>query len=320
MKASDFVRRAMTACAAYAVLAGCSLRQNELPSGAVSSAARERAASGDAFWIAPDAHHKDLLYVSDLGTNKVNVYSYPGGKPEGTLSGFQRPQAMCVDKEGDVFIPDLQAFKIYEYRHGGKKPQAVLRDPGEDPGDCAFDSKTGNLAVANVSTPYTGDGDIVVYTNARGKPRRYRDPHIVFYQFCAYDEQGNLYVDGMNGGKFQFAELRAGSSSFTDVTLDETFRFPGAVLWDGHNVAISDYESNVIYRFNINGEHGNEIGKTRLNGSNFAIGLWIQGSTVIGPNDDGTSVMYWTYPTGGRHTKKIDGLQAPWGAVVSPAK
>jgi hypothetical protein len=315
MKNSDFVRRTMTICAACAVLAGCAL-----PGGLSSQPPAATSAAPDASWLAPDASGNDLLYVSDVGTKKVYMYSYPAGKLVGKLSGFARPQAMCTDASGDVFIPDLDAFKIYEYQHGAKKAESVLRDPGEDPDDCAVDPTTGNLAVANLSTPYTGPGDIVIYTNARGTPKKLKDPQMTFYLFCGYDDQGNLYVDGMSGGSFEFAELPAGSSTFTNITLDKTFRYPGAVQWDGKDVAVGDYESNVIYRFKISGQTGTKVGTTRLSGSNFAIGFWIAGSTVIGPNDDSGNVMFWNYPAGGAHTKNIKGLKNPWGAVVSLMK
>ncbi len=305
----------MALCAGLAVPAGCAVPDSvpQQPSGASSAAA-----SRDASWIAPGARLHNLLYVSDVGTRKVNIYSYPDGKLVGALSGFQRPQAMCVDKAGDVFVPDLDAFEIYEYPHGGKKPTAVVKDPGEDPDDCAVDRRTGALAVANLSTPYSGPGDIVVY--ARGKRKVFRDPNIRYYLFCGYDDRGNLYLDGMSSGNFKFAELPKGSTNFVAIKLDQKFRFGGAVQWDGHDVAVGDYESNAIYQFEIDGHTGTKVGETRLDGSDYAIGFWIEGSTVIGPNDDSTSVMYWNYPSGGAYTKQISGLHTPWGAVVSVAK
>jgi hypothetical protein len=323
MKNSDFGRRIISMCAGLAIVAGCALRQGQspIPSAENPAAPVPGAASGpEGSWVAPEAAGQDLLYVSDVGTGKVNMYTYPRGKLVGTLTGFQRPQAMCVDKEGNVFIPDLSAFKIYKYRHGAKKPMAVLHDPGEDPDDCAVDPTTGNLAVANLSTPYTGQGNILLYAGARGKPKRLRDQHIIFYLFCGYDDNGNLYLDGMNAGAFEFAEIPQGTTNFVDVSLDKTFRYGGAVQWDGKDVAVGDYESDAIYRFAIDGQKGTEVGKTHLRGSNFAIGFWIQGSKVIGPNDDSTNVMFWDYPHGGPSTKSISGLHSPWGAVVSLAK
>jgi hypothetical protein len=60
--------------------------------------------------------------------------------------------------------------------------------------------------------------------------------------------------------------------------------------------------------------------QTQLVGASFPIGFWIQGSTVIAPNDDGANVMHWKYPAGGSDTKRIDGLHSPLDATVSLTK
>jgi DNA-binding beta-propeller fold protein YncE len=269
--------------------------------------------------MAPDAQGQDLLYVSDVGTRDVKVYSYPGGQLKGTLTGFTEPWGVCADTAGDVFVTDLKGFRIFEFRHGAKKPAAILRDPGQEPGGCAVDPATGNLAVANVSTPYTGPGDLLVFLHARGKPKKYHDTTIHYYQFCGYDGNGNLFVDGVKLGKFQLAELLKGHSSLIDIALDKTYSFAGGVQWDGTSLAIGDYEQNVIDRYQIFGSSGKRIGETKLKGAKFPIGIWIQGSTVIAANDDGGNVMYWNYPGGGPHRKTIGGLHYPLSAAVSIA-
>lgn len=270
--------------------------------------------------MAPDAKTIGLLYVSDVGTDDVYVYSYPKGKLKGTLTGFNRPSGLCVDKAGDVFIPELFAFQIREYRHGAAKPMATLKDPGEEPGDCSVDPRTGNLAVTNVSSAYSDPGNVLVYAHAKGKPRTYKDRQISYYQFCGYDDSGNLYVDGDQAGEFAFAELASGSKSFTNISLDESISYGGAVQWDGNDVAVGDYESNVIYEFSISGNTGTEVQETDLNGSSFPIGFWIQGSTVVGPNDDSANLMFWNYPAGGSPMKTIGNLSYPWGSTVSLAR
>jgi NHL repeat len=305
---------------ASALLAGCGPPAlSAAPSWQPQNNARAALADRAQSWMAPDAAEIDLLYVSDVGSNAVYAYSYPGGALKGTLKGFARPSGLCVDKAGDVFVTDLTAFRIFEYRHGGANPIAKLKDPGYEPGDCSVDPTTGNLAVTNVSKPYTGAGNLLIYPKAKGPPKRYRDPAIVYYQFCSYDDNGDLFLDGMNAGKFEFAKLPAGASSFTDITLNESFSYAGAVQWNGGAVAVGDYEQNVIYRFSISGRDGTEIGVTHLKGADFPIGFWLQGSRVIAPNDDGANVMFWNYPAGGSHTKLIRGLHYPWGATVSLA-
>jgi hypothetical protein len=269
--------------------------------------------------MAPDAKKDNLLYISDLGTADVYVYSYPGGALEGTLTGFNRPWGLCANKAGNIFVTDQSGSQIREYAHGGTKPLATLKDPGEDPGGCSVDPTTEDLAVANISTPGSDPGDVAIYKKARGARRAYKDPGISYYEYCGYDNQGNLYVDGMKESDFAFAELPKGKTSFVNIGLNENIRFGGSVQWDGKYVAVRDYEANVIYQFSISGSGGTETGSTPLDGSSYAVQFWVQGSNVVAPNADSANVMFWKYPAGGSPTKTINGLTTPWGVTISMA-
>ena len=68
-----------------------------------------------------------LLYVSDIGAEDVDVFSYPGGKQVGKLTGFSEPAGLCTDRKGDVFVVDSGSDRILEYAHGGTSPIATLR-------------------------------------------------------------------------------------------------------------------------------------------------------------------------------------------------
>ena len=270
-------------------------------------------------WMAPQAERDSLLYISDLGTNAVYVYSYPKGALLGTLTGFDAPFGECVDNKGDVFIANYEASNILEYAHGGTSPIATLSDPGYLPIGCAVDPTTGNLAVTNYMS--TGDtlGTVAIYKGAKGKPKAYyTDPVIVQMAFCGYDKAGNLFVDGStSGGAFAFAELPKGSASFRKISLNQHIQYPDGVQWDGTHIAVEDGSVGVIYRFAISGMKGTEVGSTPLVGSSDVIDFWIDGSKVIGPNNEGGSVTFWSYPAGGLGTKTIGGLVEPAGATVS---
>ncbi len=101
----------------------------------------------------PEAKGDHLLYVSGPGTGKAYVYSYPGAKLVGTLTGFVASLGVCTDKAGDVWIADdtgggLRPGTMIEYAHGGTTPIATLND-GDPPLNCSVDATTGNLAVAS---------------------------------------------------------------------------------------------------------------------------------------------------------------------------
>jgi len=78
--------------------------------------------------VTPRAAAKTLLYVSDLGTNLVNVYTYPNGSLITKLSGFGSVAGLCSSKTGYVFVVD----------------------------GCAVDPATGNPAVTNLSSYLAG--------------------------------------------------------------------------------------------------------------------------------------------------------------------
>ena len=51
------------------------------------------------------AKTKDLLYVSNLNSGTVNVYSYPDDKQVGTIKGdYDGPDGICVDKKQDIWV------------------------------------------------------------------------------------------------------------------------------------------------------------------------------------------------------------------------
>jgi hypothetical protein len=262
----------------------------------------------------------DLLYVSDTETSDVYVYSYPDGKRKQRLTGFTDPGGECADSAGDVFVTNTGGSDVLEYAHGASKAKATLSDPGYFPIGCAVDPVSGNLAVTNFSkTSSSGGGDVVVYAHAKGSiAGRYRDDKIPGMLLCAYDDHGDLFVDGdASGSSFAFAELPQGKSTFTNVTLDQSIEMPGGVQWDGKYVVVGDQAANEIYRFSVSGTKGKEAGSTALTGGSAIFGFWIDGSKVIGPNSGSGSVGIWNYPAGGSPTKTITGLYVPLGATVS---
>jgi DNA-binding beta-propeller fold protein YncE len=325
MRISDFSRCVLGFCAAVAMLAGCGGSQTQIgaPGTIPQSGPAARHPDRGPSWMAPDAKGKDLLYVSDQGTNDVYVYSYPKGKLTGTLTGFNVPDGECVDQTGDVFITNYSASNIVEYAHGGTSPIATLSDKGYHPSGCSVDPTTGNLAVTNFETTHSLRGDVAIYQGAKGSPKlHYTDPRIYSMYFCGYDNAGNLFVDGTTAGSaFAFAELPSGGRSFRNITLKQTISGgPGGVQWDGSHVAVLVQGTNVIYQFTINGKKGTEVGSTSLGGASYVIQFWKEGSDVIGPDFGNADVGIWKYPAGGAATKIITGLDQPEGATVSQAQ
>jgi len=280
-----------------------------------------------ASWMKTDAKKNALLYVSDLGTNDVYVYSYPQRKLEGTLSGFSAVHSGCVDAHGNVFITNSHDSEIEEFAHGGATPIATLDDGKYDPLGCSVDPKTGNLAVANVSpVQSSGSGNIAIYEQAQGAATYYADPNVYLYYNCAYDGKGTLYVTGGDfHGNFKFAKLARGSRKYTDLTLNQQINVPGGVQWDGKDVAVEDqgagYKGSTVYRVKVSGSSATVVSTIALSGSTDVHQFWVYQHKLIGANvGTAPSVMFWKYPAGGTAVKIITGLREPDGVTVSPAE
>ncbi len=263
------------------------------------------------------ARAQNLLYVSDIGTNAVDILSYPAGKLIGSLHDFGAVAGLCSDKAGDVFVVD-EAGPVQMFAHGGSSPIRKLTTTGA-PYGCAVDPTTGNLALTNLSS--YGYGAIAVYAKAKGTPKEYYDKSVIDSTFfCGYDDSGNLFASAWDrSGDPILVTLRkkAGSLGFFKIYEDDPD--PSGVQWDGKYVALGAKGEGKIYR--INGSTGATEGTIALkNGTNIEQ-FWIQGTTLIGPNwsVNGT-VPYWRYPAGGTPTKTLSTFTEPFGATVSLAK
>lgn len=284
-------------------------------------------------WMLPEAKSETLLYVSDLYNNRVDVYSYPGLKAVGELTtDMLSPDGLCTDAKGDLFVVNNTPNDddIVEFAHGGTTPIQTMVDPAQVGVACSVDPVTGNLAVTNIENISYGAGSVSIYPKATGNPMIYSVPDMGSVYFCAYDDKGNLFLDGFSGGpsdgSFEFAELPKGKSKFRPIVLkNTTIHFPGDIAWDGKYVDVADQEedesgsppilTSAIYR--TTGSAGKVVSQDILAGSDDLVEYFTDGSEVIGANFHGTTVGFWQYPKGGKETKTITGFSGPIGIALS---
>jgi DNA-binding beta-propeller fold protein YncE len=328
-----------------ALLAGCGGSQLPIggaPVGLPQSRAIATHIDRGGSWVLPAAKSEDLLYVSDVGSKIVDIYSYPGGVKVGQLTGFAGPGGLCVDRAGDVFVTNGALSgdaNVIEFAHGGKTPIRTLNDPGMQPSGCAASPITGDLAVTNScrvsESGCDGHGNILLYPNASGSPKRYVDRSVTAFYFCGYDNRGTLYADGSGrrNGLFDLVRLPKGGRAFVDIQIDwdssgSGIANPGAVQWDGKLLAIGDewveFLKPLVYR--IDPANGHVAAVLRLHQSNQVRQFTIHGDVLIAPNEKVKGghmhgqIIFYDYPNIGKPRKIITGLDIPAGAVVSPAK
>lgn len=293
------------------VLAGCGSAQIGGPVGGVNAAGRSQTSAD-----------KSLLYITDVGTNKVYVYSYPRGTLLQTLTGFNSPVRDCSDASGNVYITNTESEEILEFAHAGEQPIATFGDPGYLPWDCSVDPTTGALAATAYGTGRFNTGSVAIFTGSAGKPKIYHAHGVQAYLFCAYDTQGNLFVDGLNDQYgFVLIELRKGAAKFKRIAIDQHFGAWGGLQWDGQYLAIGD-GSSAIYDFAIEGKKAKRRHIVQLKDAIDVAQFWIDGTTLVatdGPNGGKHDAGFWAYPKGGKPRKLIGkgSFENPSGATVS---
>jgi hypothetical protein len=303
---SRFCRYALIACAVSSPLGGCasvSAPIAAMPSSDARQAAIRAAASGN------------LLYVSDLGANAVDIYTYPTGKLVGNLHDFGSVAGLCSNKSGDVFVVD-EAGPVQVFAHGGTTPIRKLATTGA-PYGCAVDPVSGSLALTNLSSYLYGT--IAVYPKAKGKPRSYFNKTVDSTYFCAYDDKGNLFIDGRSqSDEFIVVELPKGKQDLGVLHPVKNVSSPGGVQWDGKDVAFADDGAGIVYRMT---ESGGIAQTVTLHDGTDVEGFWLYGSTLVGPNaQSGGTVDFWHYPAGGSPTKTMSGFSYPIAVTFSLAK
>jgi hypothetical protein len=317
MTIARFRRSALAFYGALAV-AGCGGAPMFPSTSAASSPLTERASHA---WMAPRAKSGDLLYLSDVSTNDVDVFSYPRARMVGKLTGFGAPRSECADRKGNVWIADEQGYDVIEYPHGSTKPIVALSTPGA-PHGCSVDPKTGDLAVTG------GVGGVILAVYHRTKhnkwldPKEYTDSSIRRVAFCGFDAQGNLFIDGLDkgkGGTFRMAELPRHATSLMDLSVNQSIAGAGQVQWDGSALAVGDtgVTPSVIYRFAVSGSTATLIGSTTLDDTKSVRQFWVDAASVIGPDFDADAGI-WKYPSGGSPVKRIGSVHG-YGATVSLA-
>lgn len=311
------MKRTLAACAAIAILNGC----GSLSSPLLSTPAVPQSGAADS----PQA--ENLLYVTVAGFSEVYYYSYLPAplKLLGKLSGLSSPESLCVDKTGNVFVAE-DGF-IAKYAHGGTKPIATLKIPGDTAFTCSVDPATGDLAV--VAYPKSGSGFVLIFPKGQGTPKRYADARLQYPNYVGYDDKSDLFVDGdyyYYGSPSccsvsAFALLPAKRTPFRKLTLNVGIDTPSTIAWEGQDLAIEDASAGVIYKFSISANKGTEVGSTRLKGIPSSIypvqAVCIAGHDVVGADSAYAEVGVWPYPKGGRPLRTITGLYHPIAVAVS---
>ena len=282
--------------------------------------------------LTPRLTGKDLVYGSGADGNDIYVFSYPGGTlvdtiaaPKGTIA----LQGLCSDASGNVFVTNLASPKnglgqghVYEYAHGGTKIRKTITFNNAIPFGCSVDPASGTLAVSTVGLDNRGGG-LETFTT-QGNEKSYFSYDIENFYYCAYDGQGNLFVNGQGSGTQMYLdELPKGKYGLEDIALDKYVSVSGMgqLQWDGSYVTLEDLTASAIYRLSFSGSSGKVAGTTHISGWNGAALSTVDGSSVLVPAGvSGAAIGFWKYPAGGNAFKAVSSPSGLFALTISVAK
>jgi hypothetical protein len=278
----------------------------------------------------------DWVFVSDPSTSEVYIYALPKLKLVEIVTGFTQPQGECSDNKGDVWVTDGSGASIYKLLHSGKIV-GKLSDTYGVPEGCAWDPKTGNLAVMNLLGTSSQPGAVLVYHHATGVPNLYSNPKQYNYDFGGYDNSGNLFFDGRTvQNKFILSELSVNAHQAKTITVSGGKIYtPGMVQWEASTSQLTIGDQNCknatvscIYQLMVAKNAGTIKGQINLENASggqacdvIQAVLWKK--SIIGSDFDlcgsaASTTYVWPYPGGGQPIAQNHRNDSePFGTAVS---
>ena len=211
------------------------------------------------------------IIVSDATDDAVDIFN-AAGKQTAQLTGFSQPQGLALDIAGDLYVADTGNSRIQVYAAGFKGTPTTINDPGQSPVSVTIDSK-GNLGVANILTTGSGPGSVSFFNKGGTLLTTLSNANFAKVLFDAFDDKGNLYIDGTNAsGAFVAGEVVGGVSgnAITILATGNSVGFPGGIaISSRHKIAVDDQENLTIFTYNapVNGSLGMPIATTPLTGA-----------------------------------------------------
>ncbi len=281
-------------------------------------------------------------FFSDYVDNAVYVYSVTGRRDThiATLTGFTNPAGLATDTSGSLYVANEGAANILVYAPPYTGTPTTLNDPGQLPIDVAVDSH-GNVAACNLYSTSYGPASVSFYAAGSTNPTStISTAAIAEIYFCAFDANGNLYLDGYEfvlgaGGGFGFYRVVAGEiaggingTAITALKTGNTINYPGGVqVTTGGQIAIMDQGPGpAIYTYNPpeSGSLGSPVATTSLGGSFDPVTFVFDKTAkrVFTADAESDSWNEYAYPAGGSplHSHPLPRGGLPIGVAITPTE
>lgn len=279
-------------------------RQVPLPAGAVSQPLSAVARNGS--WMSAAAKAAELLVYIANG-QQVDTYDYKTHRLLGQLA-VEGSYTLCSDQSGNLWVgsENRNGAEMLEYAPGGTQPIAELFS--YDPTGCAVDPKSGDLAVVTWGDAQ-GKQNLEIYRQGQGLPQTYSYRAFEHWDYCAYDNAGNVVVqgyapDGQGGDRIAiYAELRKGHRKLNPVDISTTAADGAGIQWDGKYFLVGYNYDDTMYRYSIHNGQATPIDQIQLGeGQLHLVGFWLHHKMLIAVTSSNPSGSYavagFPYPAG----------------------
>ncbi len=255
-----------------------------------------------------------VVYIAD--GQEVNAYAYKTHVLLGQVS-VEGSGTLCSDKSGNIWVSSgsRNGAEMLEYAPGGTQPIAELFSyPATG---CAVDPESGDLAVVTWGDSHRKQ-NLEIYHQAQGLPKTYSYAAFQFWNYCAYDNNGNLVIqgyapDGQGGDRIAiYAELQKGHKKLISVNISTTDADGAGIQWDGKYFLVGYNYDNTMHRYSVHNGLATEIDEIPIAAGQLHLnGFWLHHDTLVTDLEsinDEYGVGGFPYPAGSpeEHAYSLD--------------
>jgi hypothetical protein len=287
-------------------------------------------------WVSPEAAKSpSLLYVAN--EDAVSMYAYSNGvagKLMGEILDITDVQGMCTDKSGDVWVTQGDPHVVTEYAHGSKTPLTIITRAKGFAVGCAVNPKNGDLAVSyNHPNAKGGFSYNLVYIYSHADPHDFEEysetAYISYGYFLAYDDAGNLYLDGACQYYDCYPDLsllfvlHPGASEFTNVPIDGAqIRSGRGLSWIKPTLLIGAYSdepggTSVGYKLLVTKSGATVVQTIPYTGTGQFWGSTVRAGNVIVPDQTNNVVRTYSLADGSLISTLKNKISSPFSVVIS---